>query len=73
MDLPLNPLDDIIVQLGGPDKVAEITGRRHRLIRESNGNAVRYEPRNTKDVTMEMVNIIEKIIHGWEEVSCDNI
>ncbi|XP_074372399.1 protein FORGETTER 1-like isoform X2 [Apium graveolens] len=58
--LPLNPLDDIIVQLGGPDKVAEITGRHHRLIRESNGNAVRYEPRNTKDVTMEMVNIIEK-------------
>ncbi|KAK1374202.1 Protein strawberry notch like [Heracleum sosnowskyi] len=60
LELPLNPLDDIIVQLGGPEKVAEITGRRHRLVRASNGIAVRYEPRNTKDVTMEMVNINEK-------------
>ncbi|WOG97959.1 hypothetical protein DCAR_0417300 [Daucus carota subsp. sativus] len=60
LDLPLNPLDDILDQLGGPDKVAEITGRRHRLIRERDGNGVRYQPRNSKDVSMEMVNINEK-------------
>uniref|UniRef100_A0A162ABW0 PHD-type domain-containing protein n=1 Tax=Daucus carota subsp. sativus TaxID=79200 RepID=A0A162ABW0_DAUCS len=47
LDLPLNPLDDILDQLGGPDKVAEITGRRHRLIRERDGNGVRYQPRNS--------------------------
>ncbi|KAK1388247.1 hypothetical protein POM88_016425 [Heracleum sosnowskyi] len=56
----LNPLEDVIVQLGGPYKVQEITGRRHRLVRASNGIAVRYEPRSTKDVTMEMVKINEK-------------
>ncbi|KAK1388244.1 hypothetical protein POM88_016422 [Heracleum sosnowskyi] len=56
----LNPLEDVIVQLGGPYKVHEITGRRHRLVRASNGIAVRYEPRSTKDVTMEMVKINEK-------------
>ncbi|KAK1388251.1 hypothetical protein POM88_016429 [Heracleum sosnowskyi] len=56
----LNPLDDVIVQLGGPYKVQEITGRRHRLVRASNGIAVRYEPRSIKDVTMEMVKINEK-------------
>ncbi|KAK1384228.1 PHD-type domain-containing protein [Heracleum sosnowskyi] len=60
LELSLNPLDDVIVQLGGPYKVAEITERRHRLVRASNGIAVRYEPRSTKDVTMEMVNINEK-------------
>ncbi|KAK6934763.1 Zinc finger, PHD-finger, partial [Dillenia turbinata] len=58
--LPNNPLDDIIDQLGGPDKVAEITGRRGMLVRASNGKGVTYQARNTKDVTMEMVNMHEK-------------
>ncbi|XP_052207187.1 protein FORGETTER 1 [Diospyros lotus] len=60
LDLPNNPLDDIIDQLGGPDKVAEITGRRGMLVRASDGKGVTYQPRNTKDVTMEMVNMHEK-------------
>lgn len=60
LDLPNNPLDDIIDQLGGPDKVAEITGRRGMLVRASNGKGVTYQTRNTKDVTMEMVNMHEK-------------
>ncbi|XP_027062492.2 protein FORGETTER 1 isoform X1 [Coffea arabica] len=60
LDLPNNPLDDIIDQLGGPDKVAEITGRRGMLIRASGGKGVTYQARNTKDVTMEMVNMHEK-------------
>ncbi|XP_057486373.1 protein FORGETTER 1-like isoform X2 [Actinidia eriantha] len=60
LDLPNNPLDDIIDQLGGPDKVSEITGRRGMLVRASDGKGVTYQARNTKDVTMEMVNMHEK-------------
>ncbi|CAI9087968.1 OLC1v1022187C2 [Oldenlandia corymbosa var. corymbosa] len=60
LDLPNNPLDDIIDQLGGPDKVAEITGRRGMLVRVSGGKGVTYLARNTKEVTMEMVNMHEK-------------
>ncbi|KAH7536674.1 hypothetical protein FEM48_Zijuj03G0009500 [Ziziphus jujuba var. spinosa] len=60
MDLPNNPLDDIIDQLGGPDNVAEMTGRRGMLVRASSGKGVTYQARNTKDVTMEMVNMHEK-------------
>lgn len=60
LDLPNNPLDDIIDQLGGPDNVAEITGRRGMLVRASCGKGVTYQARNTKDVTMEMVNMHEK-------------
>ncbi|XP_015055769.1 protein FORGETTER 1 [Solanum pennellii] len=60
LDLPNNPLDDIIDQLGGPEKVAEITGRKGMLVRAANGKGVTYQARNTKDVSMEMVNIHEK-------------
>ncbi|KAK1280548.1 hypothetical protein QJS04_geneDACA014302 [Acorus gramineus] len=60
LDLPNNPLDDIIDQLGGPDNVAEMTGRRGMLVRASNGKGVIYQARNTKDVSMEMVNMHEK-------------
>nr|CAB3482436.1 unnamed protein product [Digitaria exilis] len=60
LDLPNNPLDDIIDQLGGPDNVAEITGRRGMLIRASNGKSVIYQSRNTKEVALEMINMHEK-------------
>ncbi|KAE9456767.1 hypothetical protein C3L33_11331, partial [Rhododendron williamsianum] len=46
--------------LGGPDKVVEITGRQGMLVRASGGKGVTYQGRNTKDVTMEMVNMHEK-------------
>ncbi|KAF5728143.1 protein strawberry notch 1 [Tripterygium wilfordii] len=60
LDLPNNPLDDIIDQLGGPDRVAEMTGRRGMFVRASSGKGVTYQARNTKDVTLEMVNMHEK-------------
>ncbi|XP_068654787.1 protein FORGETTER 1-like isoform X2 [Aristolochia californica] len=60
LDLPNNPLDDLIDQLGGPDNVAEMTGRRGMLVRASNGKGVVYQARNTKEVAMEMVNMNEK-------------
>jgi hypothetical protein len=60
LDLPNNPLDDIIDQLGGPENVAEITGRRGMLIRASDGKGVIYQSRNTKEVALDMVNMNEK-------------
>ncbi|XP_076928744.1 protein FORGETTER 1-like [Bidens hawaiensis] len=59
-DLPNNPLDELVDQLGGPDNVAEITGRQGMLVRAPNGKGVTYQARNTKDVSMEMVNMHEK-------------
>ncbi|PKI65561.1 hypothetical protein CRG98_014061 [Punica granatum] len=37
-----------------------MTGRRGMLVRAANGRGVMYQARNTKDVTMEMVNMHEK-------------
>jgi hypothetical protein len=37
LDLPKNPLDDLIERLGGPGAVAEMTGRKARLLRQENG------------------------------------
>ncbi|PHU04118.1 Protein strawberry notch -like protein 1 [Capsicum chinense] len=47
-------------ELGGPENVAEITGRKGMLVRAASGKGVTYQARNTKDVSMEMVNIHEK-------------
>ncbi|KAI3997045.1 hypothetical protein MKX01_021321 [Papaver californicum] len=60
LNLPNNRLDDIIDQLGGPDNVSEITGRRGMLVRASNGKGVVYQARNTKEVAMDMVNMHAK-------------
>ncbi|XP_020573250.1 protein FORGETTER 1 [Phalaenopsis equestris] len=60
LELPNNPLDDIIDQLGGPQNVAEITGRKGMLVRASGGKGVVYQARNTKEVALEMVNMHEK-------------
>ena len=62
-DLPVNPLDDLIYRLGGPEAVAEMTGRKGRLVRNANGG-VKYEPRNASGVapgsTLELINVHEK-------------
>ncbi|KAL6659053.1 hypothetical protein ACP70R_003093 [Stipagrostis hirtigluma subsp. patula] len=60
LDLPNNPLDDIIDQLGGADNVAEITGRRGMLIRASDGKGVIYQARNKREVALDMINMHEK-------------
>lgn len=44
--VPQSPLDMVIEQLGGPSKVAEVTGRGRRLVRNAEGRMV-IEPRSS--------------------------
>jgi hypothetical protein len=39
--LPPNPLDKLISLLGGPEKVAEITGRRKRAVLNDSGEVTK--------------------------------
>ena len=54
-----SPLDDIIDQLGGPSHVAEMTGRKGRVVRDHLGKP-RYQRRES-DVTgdVESLNVNE--------------
>lgn len=64
LELPPNPLDDLIDRLGGPDSVAEMTGRKGRLVRDTKTGGVRYEARNASGVmqgsNLESININER-------------
>merc|ERR1719284_1697039 len=63
LQLPFNPLDEIIDGLGGPNAVAEMTGRKGRLIRQEN-EGVRFEARNASGLSavtsMDAINIKER-------------
>lgn len=56
--LPPNTLDQLIDELGGPDKVAEMTGRKGRLVQNEDG--FQYESRSESDVSLETLNLAEK-------------
>ena len=65
MGLPANPLDSLIDQLGGPDHVAEMTGRKARLVRQQGGlTGVKWEARNASGVaasaTLDLINVHER-------------
>nr|CAB3265878.1 protein strawberry notch homolog 1 [Phallusia mammillata] len=57
--LPNNMLDELIDALGGPDNVAEMTGRKGRVIATDEGN-VEYQSRAESDVPVELLNLTEK-------------
>ncbi len=57
--LPANTLDELIDGLGGPQMVAEMTGRRGRVVSLSDGS-VQYQLRSESDVSLELLNVAEK-------------
>ncbi len=65
MGLPANPLDSLIDLLGGPEHVAEMTGRKARLVRQQGGlTGVKWEARNASGVaasaTLDLINVHER-------------
>lgn len=57
--LPPNTLDQLIDELGGPENVAEMTGRKGRVVQNEDG-AIQYESRSEVDVPLETLNLTEK-------------
>ena len=52
-----SPLDVLTDQLGGPGNVAEMTGRKGRLVRvKGKGNHVHYEQRDRGGCSLESLN-----------------
>ncbi|XP_012940832.1 protein strawberry notch homolog 1 [Aplysia californica] len=56
--LPPNTLDQLIDELGGPENVAEMTGRKSRVVSTHDG--VQFESRSESDVPLEILNLTEK-------------
>ncbi|KAI5695682.1 hypothetical protein M8J75_001855 [Diaphorina citri] len=57
--LPPNTLDQLIDDLGGPENVAEMTGRKGRVVSTEEGD-IKYESRSEVDIPLETLNITEK-------------
>lgn len=57
--LPPNTLDQLIDELGGPENVAEMTGRKGRVVQNEDGT-IQYESRSENDVPLETLNLTEK-------------
>ncbi|CAG05292.1 unnamed protein product, partial [Tetraodon nigroviridis] len=57
--LPPNTLDELIDDLGGPENVAEMTGRKGRVVSNDDGS-ITYESRSELDVPVEILNLTEK-------------
>lgn len=54
-----SPLDEIIDKLGGPTCVAEMTGRRGRIVRLNNESKPRYQARESDSRSVDSLNIQE--------------
>ncbi|XP_055306092.1 protein strawberry notch-like [Sitodiplosis mosellana] len=57
--LPPNTLDQLIDELGGSDEVAEMTGRKGRVV-QLDDNEIQYETRAEQGVSLERLNLLEK-------------
>ncbi|EDV22204.1 uncharacterized protein TRIADDRAFT_29150, partial [Trichoplax adhaerens] len=57
--LPPNTLDELIDSLGGPKNVAEMTGRKGRVVCNADGT-ISYQSRCESDIPLEVLNLIEK-------------
>ncbi|KAJ2940233.1 hypothetical protein O0L34_g11799 [Tuta absoluta] len=57
--LPPNTLDQLVDELGGTENVAEMTGRKGRVIQTEDGQIL-YESRSEADVPLETLNLTEK-------------
>ncbi|KAM5239183.1 protein strawberry notch homolog 2 [Ctenodactylus gundi] len=58
-ELPVNTLDEVIDQLGGPERVAEMTGRKGRVVSRPDGT-VAFESRAEQGLSIDHVNLREK-------------
>ncbi|XP_006876775.1 PREDICTED: protein strawberry notch homolog 2 [Chrysochloris asiatica] len=58
-ELPANTLDELIDQLGGPERVAEMTGRKGRVVSRPDGT-VAFESRAEQGLSIDHVNLREK-------------
>jgi len=62
--LPANTLDELIDLFDGPANVAEMTGRKGRIVHkqqnQANTNSYVYETRNEFDVPVELLNVAQK-------------
>lgn len=70
--LPPNTLDQLIDELGGPDNVSELTGRKGRMVADERSGEVRYESRCAGgDVPLETLNLAEKnhFMNGKKDVA----
>ncbi|XP_033119248.1 protein FORGETTER 1-like isoform X2 [Anneissia japonica] len=56
--LPTSSLDEIIDKLGGPGKVAEMTGRKGRMVSTADG--VKYVPRSGDGSQLDSLNVQER-------------
>lgn len=57
--LPANTLDELIDRLDGPEYVAEMTGRKGRVVCVDEGS-YQYETRSETDVPLELMNVVQK-------------
>lgn len=57
--LPANTLDQLINELGGPNNVAEMTGRKGRVVQVED-NEIQYESRAENGISLEQLNMVEK-------------
>ena len=69
-NLPANTLDQLIDELGGPENVSEMTGRKGRIVQAEKGD-VRSESRSEQDIPLETLNLTEKdrFMRGEKDVA----